>query len=47
MLWTLVVTSVQGIIKSGCFDDNPGPVNITQLNHMVVSVEGASGGAVG
>ena len=48
VLWILNVTCDQDITKGWCIDtDNPGPVNITQLNHIGVSVEGARGGAVG
>jgi hypothetical protein len=48
MLWILIVTCGQDIIKCECIDtDNPGPVNITRLNHIGVSVEGARGGEVG
>jgi len=48
MLWILIVTCDQGIIKGGFIDnDYRDPVNITQLNHIGVSVEGARGGAAG
>jgi hypothetical protein len=46
MLWILNVICDEDIIKGGCIDtDNPGPVNITPLNQIGVSVEGARGGA--
>jgi hypothetical protein len=48
MLWMLNITCDRDITRCGCIDnDNPDPVNITRLNHIGVSVEGAGGRAVG